>query len=215
MRLYTMQPSTVLANLDAGLTHRPRLDLCERDGFLGMARGEAETRRAYHWMIARLTQQETPPQLDSLPVWAWHTYDPKRPGFDLRVYRPKRPGVLLELEVDPARVLLSDYELWHWALNGWFLGSRANVRAIAALCKKLGVEWGEWWTHPDIAEQVCASWARCLDLKWYAPRWEGKPAAEKSLQGVLWEIRPQDVRRSKVFKGWPRSADGGPVLLWQ
>ena len=53
------------------------------------------------------------------PIWVW-----VRPKPDLRqagYLQRGRKGVLLELEIDSHRILLSDFDAWHCVLNHWYL----------------------------------------------------------------------------------------------
>jgi hypothetical protein len=108
-----------------------------------------------------------------------------RPDLRHRGYLPKgTPGVLVELELDGERILRSDFDLWHYALNGWYLPkSLADERGFEA--------------HPD-RRRIAPSWRRMFDLEWRNRRYTAARAA-KSIQGVTWELRPQDVRRSTSF----------------
>ena len=99
----------------------------------------------------------------------------------------------LELEVEAARLLPSDFELWHYALNGWYLpASLDDERAFDA--------------SPEPA-RVASSWQRIFDLAWSNRRYAA-PRPEKSIQAVLWELRPDDLRAVTTFRspGRKRSA---------
>ncbi len=62
---------------------------------------------------------------DCLPVWGWYQYDGekmRKPDLRRSGHLPKDTyGVRPELEKDPAGVLLSDFELWHYVLSYWYL----------------------------------------------------------------------------------------------
>ncbi len=194
MRLWTLQPHEVHAELQAGLTFRAQRALCERDGFVGEPLENMDIHKAYAWMARALVHRDTPPEGVELPVWAWHTYNPARPGkLDLREYRYPVAGVCLELDVALERVLLSDFDLWHHALNGWHVGTQTEDEAFEVACEARGLKWGEWWLHEDLGERVVASWESILNLDWHAPGWGGGPREEKVIQAVLWEVRPEDV----------------------
>lgn len=200
MKVYTLQPQVVLDTLSGGQSYRPDPALCCSEGF---PENDQQIVRAYQWMAGKLAQQQPPPGREALPVWVWHTHDPGHPEGDLRRHRPYAPGVLLELEVDPARVLLSDFDLWHAALNGTFLGTEAEDRAFDQECEQRGiVGWNAFWYDEPLAAAALASWEHCLDLDWHAPDWYGEPRERKRLQGVMWQIRPEDVVRYRHYRGW-------------
>ena len=90
----------------------------------------------------------------------------------------------LELEIDSRRLLQSDFDLWHYALNGWYLpGSVADERRFDA--------------NPD-PRRIPASWQRIFDPGWSNRRYRAA-RAERSIQGVTWELRPGDLRRAVMF----------------
>lgn len=198
MQVYTLQPQTALELLLAGRPYRPDPDLCRAEGFLD---DSVQIIRAYDWITAKLALQDTSPEPNALPVWVWQRFDSARP--DLRRHRPYSPGVLLELEVNPARVLLSDFDLWHASLNGHLLGTDQEDKAFDLECQRRGFSGHDtFWQDTELAEQVMKSWERCLDLDWYAPDWFGVPRDRKKIQGVIWEIRPEDLVHYRFYQGW-------------
>ncbi|RJF75655.1 DUF3841 domain-containing protein [Deinococcus cavernae] len=167
------------------------------------AENDQQILRAYQWIAGKLAQQKAPPQADALPVWVWHTHNPGHAEPDLWRLRPYAPGVLLELEVDAARVLLSDFDLWHAPLNGTFLGTEEEDMAFDQQYEQRGVEgWNTFWHDSELAKAALVSWDHCLDLDWYAPNWFGEARERKKIQGVMWEIRPEDVMRHRPYQGW-------------
>ena len=123
-----------------------------------------------------------------MPIWVWCQWrgvSRRRPDLRSRGHLPTgATGVRIELELDEERVLCSDFDLWHYALNGWYLPeSLADEREFDA--------------HPDRG-RIAPSWRRMFNLEWRNRRYTAARAA-KSIQGVTWELRPQDVRRSTSF----------------
>ena len=144
---------------------------------------------AYDWMAECLHRRDPKPSAEiRWPMWAWWVFEnnsgPRRP--DLRKARPTQPGVLLELRVDAHRVLLSDFDGWHIALNNFYAGPKYQL-------------WRQRWddSQPGSAERAHLerarrkSWRRCLAIN-----------PKSSTQAVLWEIRPEDVTRHWVYQGW-------------
>ena len=69
----------------------------------------------YDWMVVQM-QKRLGVSESFYPIWLWTT----RPDLRTRGFLSKGDvGVLLEVEVDSSRVLLSDYDSWHCVLN-WF-----------------------------------------------------------------------------------------------
>jgi hypothetical protein len=137
-------------------------------------------------MVARLG----PPTLqEQMPVWLWCQWRGQRrrkPDLRHRGHLPQGSmGVRIELEIDGAHVLRSDFDLWHYVLNGWYLpGSLADERDFDA--------------HPD-RRRIEPSWQRIFDLGWSNRRYT-VAGGEKSIQGVTWELRPEDVRGATGFR---------------
>lgn len=151
---------------------------------------DPEMRASYRWMARELSRRVGPPtQRSQVPVWAWCQWRGalcRRP--DLRAgghLPPGVRGVRLELEIDASRLLPSDFELWHYALNGWYLpASLGDERAFEAF--------------PD-PSRIAPSWQRIFDLAWSNRRY-AVPSSQKSIQAVLWELRPADLRAFTPFR---------------
>jgi hypothetical protein len=138
---------------------------------------------AYRWMAhvmgARLGR---PAEDGQMPIWCWHRWrGTRRPRPDLRhgghLRRGSR-GVRLEIEIAEERILRSDFELWHYVLNGWYLPRDTDdERAFDA--------------RPD-RRRIEPSWHRIFDLTWRNRRYTAS-AAERSIQAVTWELRLTDI----------------------
>ena len=110
-------------------------------------------------------------------------------------------AVRLEIEIDESQALLSDYELWHYVLNYWYLPeSEEDGEAFEAELNELGLS--PYTTkplpHPDYDLKVRNSWLRIFDIDWAAP---GIASArdEKSIQAVFWELTMSQVKKVKEF----------------
>lgn len=81
--------------------------------------------RSYLWMIRKMTYKfgmNIPKELlatrkNISPIWLWTT----KPDNILQYEIDSKDSYLLEVSLDDSRVLLSDFELWHFVLNGWIL----------------------------------------------------------------------------------------------
>ncbi|HYF62043.1 MAG TPA: DUF3841 domain-containing protein [Herpetosiphonaceae bacterium] len=160
---------------------------------------------AYDWMMLQMRRRiGPPPQPATLPMWAWARWTAASPRPDLRSrghLERGTAGVRMELEVDPARVLLSDFELWHYALNYWYLDAtdQEEIYVEAALeARRLNPYRQEPLADEDWHLRILASWDRIFDLDGSAMK-RGWPPERKSIQAVLWEIRRNDVRRVQFF----------------
>ena len=168
------------------------LDRLERKGRL-----EADWRRvekswlpAFRWMAQQMTlrlgiRQRRP------PVWAWHSYlgaRKRRPDLRSSGHLPRgATGVRIEFDAPEGLVLLSDFDMWHCALNNWYLAlSDSEDRRVEALKQKdklpqqmIVRSWErmfalgcgstkEWGRRSDRVIQACvprveAGWVRRVD----------------------------------------------------
>lgn len=160
----------------------------------------------YQWMIdqARRRIGPEPAGCQSL-IWAWSQWqDQSKPKPDLRfgAHLPKRTaGVRLEIEVDDAQVLLSDFGLWHYVLSYWYLPeSEADDEAFAAALEQLGLSFYETKPLPDplYHQRIRRSWLRIFDLDW-SDEHRSHPRAQKSIQAVFWELHIEQVRHVQHF----------------
>jgi len=81
----------------------------------------------YTWMAGQMERRlKIPrPNKKAMPIWAWYQWEgASRCKPDLRAagYLPRgEQGVRIELKVADDCVLLSDFDLWHYVLNYWYL----------------------------------------------------------------------------------------------
>ena len=171
--------------------------LRERGEYHGVAsQVDAHWRHAYGWMRRQMQRQLGPaPAAGFMPVWAWRWWrGPARPRPDLRHrghLRAGTAGVLLTLELAPSRVLLSDFELWHYVLNGWYLpANRADERRFARGAQR----------PPKVrARQIEDSWRRIFRIGELRPPY-GHPLRSRAVQAVCWQLRLADVMQVREFK---------------
>lgn len=158
-------------------------------------------------MQRRLTTQR--PTKQAMPIWAWYQWEGQRRKPDLRSsgHLPRdEQGVRLELEIAAERVLLSDFDLWHYVLNYWYLPE--NEEAGEAFEKKLAqcslsvykCDHQNPLPHAHYRQKIEKSWEKVFDIDWSDRRHAiASPPRQKSIQATLWEIRPADVVSAKEF----------------
>jgi hypothetical protein len=150
---------------------------------------------AYAWMARQMAERIGPPSGRSkYPVWAWHTWSKPNAVPDLRVggHLPRgTKGYRLTLEVPEGKVVLSDFDLWHYCLNGWHLAkSAAEDRRVARMAKGLlPDEWQAMKEH---------SWQYIFDLSAPRTRYLGQV---RSIQATLWRVDLDMVRSVQAFVG--------------
>ncbi len=178
MRAWTIQTPNVLAKLSAGHVWRA---------------SERHVRRewlsSYCWMATAMRERIGRPAMrGQMPVWLWCAWrGSSRPKPDLRAvgHLPRGAlGVRIELEIDDARALRSDFELWHYVLNGWYLPSSLQDEL-------------EFDAAP-VTRRIKPSWQRIFDLEGRDRRYVAA-SAQRAIQGVCWELRPADVIDATSF----------------
>ena len=162
---------------------------------------------AYEWMKQQMTRRLGPPPTKSAqPIWAWHQWNgeqQRKPDLRSGGYLEKcQTGVRLELDVDHRRVLLSDFGLWHFVLNYWYLPtSEQGGDEFEAESKASGLSFFTTKPLPDVRfhRAIESSWERIFDLDFNA-RGITSPKKQKQIQACLWEINLADVTAVKEFK---------------
>ncbi len=178
MLVWTIQTQNVLTVLRSGRTWRAV-----------EAHDSTRWPEAYGWMQGEMAARLGPPTVvRQMPVWLWCQWRGqrrRRPDLRNRGHLPQgSAGVRIELELADDRVLRSDFDLWHYALNGWYLPESPADENKFDAC-------------PDRC-RIAPSWRRIFDLEWHDRRYT-VAREEKSIQGVTWELRPEDVRGATAF----------------
>ena len=167
--------------------------------------------RSYLWMASQMERRlKTPkPSEDSMPIWAWWQWwgDRRRPDLRASGYLPKGTrGVRVELQVEADCVLLSDFELWHYVLNYWYLpktekeGSEFEKKLTRAELSLVGCTHDRPLSHAGFHREVENSWERIFDLSWTDPHHRIVAVSKNRLiQAALWKLSMDDVVESKEF----------------
>lgn len=200
MRLWTIQHEAVLDVL------RER-GVFRADG----RRIMRDFREAYAWLREQVKARVRGAKGRPL-IWAWH-----QPKPDLRhtgLLYTGTPGVRIELEVPDDRVLLSDFDGWHFRLSRHYLptsrkdGEAFDRRWGDELVKVMGdrrfrdLKVSE--TDAILLDEREASWERMFDLPLMAelfrdPEMVG-PDREPHVQAVLEHFTADEIRGVTHFK---------------
>ena len=166
-------------------------------------------RMAYEWMGREMEDRlGCRPSERAQPIWAWYQWNGathRTPDLRCCGYMPKDEWcVRIELEVSDRLALLSDFELWHYVLNYWYLPpSLKDAEAFEAELSRHGLSCRRTKPLPDKAyhTKVAASWSRIFDLDWVdRARSIARPMVEKCIQATLWELRPDQVKDVRFFR---------------
>lgn len=188
MKLWTMQPVEVYEELQKKLIFRCDVSKIPEPSFV----------EKYDWLIQYLNKKHTKPQDVDYPIWAWYRFNGKEKKPDLRHSCYGCRGekmVCLELEIPDEHVLLSDFDLWHFPLNNWWLYD----------CFKPDFGEKEWdEAHEEFAklskdEQIRRkekSWERIFDIEPFENDWIVKG---KYVQAIFWELKLEYVKKVQYF----------------
>ncbi len=161
---------------------------------------------SYTWMAKQMHERlRFRPSKDSLPLWAWYQWQgakKRKPDLRSSGHLPKgEKGVRIEFEINDSLVLLSDFELWHYVLNYWYLpSSEEEGEAFELELAKQGLSFFKTKPLPNLAyhRKIEESWERIFNIEWVK---EGlaSPKAEKAIQATFWELSVDDVKSFREF----------------
>lgn len=167
---------------------------------------------SYAWMAKQMDRRlRTPkPNRNVLPIWAWYQWEGvnrRKPDLRSGGYLPTgEPGVCVELEVTDDRVVLSDFDLWHYVLNYWYLPeSEEDGKAFEEKLACAGLSfYGCDHQHPlpnvRYRQEIERSWERIFDTNWADHGHAiASPPKKKSIQATLWELLVDDVVEVRKF----------------
>ena len=162
---------------------------------------------AYEWMVDQMAKRlPMRPGQDRFPLWAWYQWqneERRKPDLRSGGYMPKdQKGVRIEFEYPDQSALLSDFGLWHYVLNYWYLPeSEADGEAFEAELTAAGLSLFTQKPVPDAGfhKRIVQSWDRIFDLRWFEDDL-ALPMSRKSIQATLWELTIDQVKNCKHFK---------------
>lgn len=188
MRLWTMQPVAVYEEIMNTGTY-----ICNPNKV-----GEPSFLDRYDWLNGKLNEVDQRPENVNYPVWAWYRFDGKEKKPDLRhsCYGPRgEKMVCLELEVPGEKVLLSDFDLWHFPLNGWWLDECFFDEYSEEDYDKNH----EWFKSLSTEEQDALkekSWEQIFDITPYENDWIKKG---EYVQAVFWVLKKEYIKKVQYF----------------
>lgn len=169
---------------------------------------EGEFIPAYEWIAEQMEKRlgAQRPFPGALPIWAWYQWDGekrKRPDLRSRSFLSSgEKGVRIEFEIPAEHVLLSDFNLWHYVLNYWYLGSSsADCETFEKDLAKRELSFYETKPLPNLEldREIRESWERIFDLEWEEPDMTFVQE-DKSIQATLWELRVENIKRADEFR---------------
>jgi len=173
----------------------------------GWLEGDPWVDYCYRWICKKMreTLPWSPKDEDALPLWGWyHRYSAAEPKPDLRTeeYRYLKNHLRLEIEIDDDLVLLSNFDLWNWVLNNWYL----PVSELEWDAHFFEMEFNEVDTDKQPLEnryyqsRIEKTWEKIFDLDLVL--FYSQPLPQKMIQATFWELRLEQVRNVKETGSW-------------
>jgi hypothetical protein len=110
--------------------------------------------------------------------------------------------VRIEFQCPDSLVLLSDFQLWHYVLNYWYLpvtDEEGDLFEAELRAHNLSFFDTRPLPDPEFHRRVVRSWDRIFDLDW-SEDGIACPRAKKSIQGTVWQVSLDQVREETSFK---------------
>lgn len=145
----------------------------------------------YNWMARQLCDRgKSTGQI--CPIWLWYAYGGRRKPPDLRhswhLPRGER-GLRIEFELDERQVLLSQFEMWVWVLEGQYVPENASEAQHVDI----------WARKGELTEKkIRHSWTRIFDLTFGCERFWGAFAG-RDIQATTPSVKIDSVRRVDYF----------------
>lgn len=145
-------------------------------------------REAYDWLVREM-ERKVGKRPDGVlyPVWAYAVYDGKSREPDL--YSLGGPGeefILFELEIPDDRLVLTEYDTWHYVLNKWFYCRVKDEEDFRSR--------NDWFDAlpPEEKEKVMErSWQAVFDTELRDNgEWDRNG---RFVQATFWELRTEDI----------------------
>lgn len=169
-------------------------------------------RTSYNWMINQMKNRlkGSREDLTVYPVWAWYQWNginKRKPDlrYGAHLQRGKK-GYRIEFEIEDNKVLLSDFDLFHYVINYWYLPkNEEDAKSFEVEMKKNQIDLLDlqgFNKHSEIIDdlrvKIEKSWDLIFDLSWY-DRDINLPKDKKSIQATCWELRWEQIIDVKEF----------------
>lgn len=171
----------------------------------------SDFRLAYDWMVEKMKHNGLVPSAGvNYPIWAWYKWEGKSKRRDMRESGYAEWGekiVQLTIEVDDKYVLLSDFDLFHYVLNYWYLPIDIKEQEnFEREYTDYGFEWKDLQDFnirtknmKDIRRKIEKGWDRIFDLEREDENLIYGSNSNKSIQATFWELKLEQIVKAEVF----------------
>jgi hypothetical protein len=156
----------------------------------------SDFKKGYDWLKNQMIQRIGKPKYNKqYPIWAWfHHQDEKNKKPDLRKsgHLPTGTnGYRIEIQKDINDILLSDFELWHYVINDWYLASsRKDDKSFNKDVKNKSPQY--------IKSKKERSWEKVFDMDFKLSDY-ALPFQKKSIQATFWSLKLHEVIKVDKF----------------
>lgn len=189
MKLWTIQPVEVYEKLV-----KEKILYVDKSLSEFISSPEISLKDSYDWLVIQMKEKIGINDKAEYPWWAWYKRDYKHQKPDLRESAYEERGkkcVCIELDIDPSKVLLSDFDTWHMVLNDcWF-----NPALTESEYDRLE----DWYDSLELLEQQrvkLESWKQIFDIKPYSNNFV---RVGSYVQATFWELNITDVKKVVYF----------------
>lgn len=158
---------------------------------------------AYKWIAAELGARVDKPCIKCrYPIWAWECWDldrNKKPDLRVRWGIKDENLILIKVNIPDNFVLLSEYHLWHYVLNKWYLPRDIKDQMNFEKILFKGNLNNEWPFQEPFHTLVTDSWQRIFFWKKLNSDFHGENLGS-SIQAVFWELKEEWIMDVKHFK---------------
>lgn len=178
IRLWTRQHKNVLEELETHGVYRVKKEYIMQkmdnisDYFL----------KLYNWYVSEAEKNVPRPEGVTYPIWLSTSYD--------MMLQPSEDTVILEIEVEKQKVVITDMEKWGYVVNYWYvpLNKEDEEKHTNELIKNgIGDESALYMSHkgnfyPLLRSKIIKSWDRIF---------EDSSSQNSITQATLWEIKKE------------------------
>ncbi len=168
----------------------------------------------YEWLKTKMKSEIKPSKKAVWPLWCFYKWEGK-PKIDLRAWRWFIPYgekyVRIEFECQDDQVLLSDYELWFYVLNHWYIpNSISDQKKFHQKYLKAPSGAGNRWKsyeknqNLEFHKETIKSWDKIFELDWFNDAYD-VPMSRRSTIAWVWEIKYEWIKSHKIFVGMEKN----------
>lgn len=167
---------------------------------------DSDFKYAYQWIIKQMERRiGQRPNKNIYPIWAWYQYkniQSRKPDLRTSGFLPKGvKGVRIEFEKPENQILLSDFDLWHFPLNYWYIAdNETQERDFDTLIKNSKVQFMDRENYPSHLKLLIEnSWNKALDMS-YDSEYASEKFNNKRIQATFWNLKASEITKVDFFK---------------